>query len=75
MTAHSDAEWYCRNDSEEEIYYDIFFGMCRKYNIRWSTASSKERAFIEEVTRLTYENGKASRLDLNVEAIRPAFAS
>ena len=48
---HSDAEWYCRKDSEEERFYEIFFQMCQKYGVRWASAEEKERQFIEEVTR------------------------
>ena len=75
MSIKSEAESYFRKDAEEEIYYDIFFRMCRKYNINWSNASSKERAFIEEVTRVTYEMNKAGRTGASIESVQPAFAS
>lgn len=71
----SDAEWYFRKDTEEERFYDIFFQLCRKYNIRWTSASDKERAFIEEITRVTYERDRAVRLGLPLSEVRPAFAS
>lgn len=71
----SDAEWYCRKDEEEERFYEIFFRMCRKYGISWASATDKERGFIEEVTRVTYERDKAHRLGLPASEIRPAFAS
>ena len=71
----SDAEWYCRRDSEEERFYEIFFQMCRKYGVRWASAEEKERRFIEEVTRVTYERERAVRLGLPLSDIRPAFAS
>ena len=71
----SDAEWYFRNDSEEERFYDIFFRLCRKYDIRWASATEKERSFLEEVTRVTYERDRAERLGLPTAEIRPAFAS
>jgi len=29
----SDAAWYCRKDTEEERFYEIFFQMCRKYGV------------------------------------------
>lgn len=64
----SDAEWYCHRDPEEERFYMIFFGLCHKYNVRWARADEKERQFIEEVTRVTYERDKALRL--GVTAIR-----
>ena len=71
----SDAVWYCRKDSESERFYHIFFWLCRKYNIHWASADEKERQFIEEVTRITYERDKALRLGLSLCNIRPSFAS
>ncbi len=71
----SDAAWYCRKDVEGERFYEIFFQMCRKYGVRWASADEKERQFIEEVTRVTYERERAVRLGLPLSEIRPAFAS
>lgn len=72
---NSDAEWYCRKDPEEERFYEIFFQLCQKYRVRWASATQKERTFIEEVTRVTYERDRAKRLGLPLEDIRPSFAS
>ena len=69
----SDAEWYFRKAPEEELFYDIFFQLCRKYNVRWASASDKERAFIEEITRVTYERDRAVRLGLPLSEVRPAL--
>lgn len=71
----SDAEWYCRKDPEEERYYEIFFLMCQKYGVRWASAAEKERQFIEEVTRVTYERERALRLGFPLSDVRPSFAS
>lgn len=71
----SDAEWYCRKDPEGERFYEIFFQMCRKYGVRWASADEKERGFIEEITRVTYERERAVRLGLPLSDVRPAFAS
>jgi hypothetical protein len=71
----SDAQWYCRQDTEEDRFYEIFFQLCRKYRVSWASASDKERQFIEEITRVTYERDKAIRLGLPVTAIKPAFVS
>lgn len=71
----SDAAWYCRKDTERDRYYEIFFQMCRKYNVRWSSADEKERRFIEEVTRVTYERERAVRFGLPLADVRPSFAS
>ena len=71
----SDAKWYCRKDPEEERFYEIFFLMCQKYGVRWASASEKERQFIEEVTRVTYERERALRLGSSLSDVRPSFAS
>lgn len=71
----TDAQWYCRYDAEEDCFYGIFFSLCKKYNISWASATEKERAFIEEVTRVTYERDRARRMGLTMENIRPSFAS
>ena len=71
----SDAEWYCRKDPEEERFYEIFFALCRKYHVSWANADEKEKAFIEEITRVTYERERALRLGQPLSEIRPAFAS
>ena len=71
----SDAEWYCRRDFKEERFYEIFFEMCRKYHVRWDSAEEKERQFIEEVTRVTYERERALRMGFPLSAVRPSFVT
>lgn len=70
----SDVEWYFRKDPEER-FYEIFFQICRKYRVRWASADEKERQFIEEVTRVTYERERAVRLGLPLSEVRPAFSA
>ena len=58
----SDAAWYCRHDLEEERFYEIFFKLCKKYNIRWASADEKEKQFLSEVVnrpRLCGQHKKA----------------
>lgn len=74
-TVPSDAAWYCRKDPEEERFYEIFFKLCRKYGVNWVSAGERERGFIEELTRVTYERDRAVRLGLPLEDIRPAFSA
>ena len=71
----SDAEWYCRKDPEEDLFYEIFFQLCQKYDVRWASATPKEQKFIEEVTRVTYERERALRLGLPLSEVQPSFAS
>ncbi len=49
--------------------------LCRKYSVRWASATPKEKSFIEEVTRVTYERDRAQRLGLPLSEVRPSFAS
>ena len=74
-TPGTDAEWYCRKDPEEERFYEIFFAICRKYAVSWASATEKEKAFVEEVTRVTYERDRAKRLGLPFDTIKESFAS
>ena len=70
----SDAAWYCRHDPEEERFYEIFFKLCKKYNVRWASADEKEKPFLSaEVARVTYERDKAKRQGLPLSKIRPSF--
>ena len=71
----SDAEWYCCRDLEEGRLDELFFQICRKYGVHWASATPKEQAFIEEVTRVTYEQDRARRLGTPLSDVRPSFAS
>lgn len=71
----SDAQWYCQKNPEAERFYDIFFAICKKYHVSWVSASAKEKAFIEEVARVTYERDRAIRLGLPLGEVRAAFVS
>ena len=56
----SDAQWYFEEFSgDRERLYDIFFDMCKKFNVSWSKATPKQKAFVEEITRFTFEREKA----------------
>lgn len=50
-----------------------FFKLCKKYNVRWTSADEKENQFLSEVARLTYERDRAKHLDLPLSEIRPSF--
>ena len=75
VDAAGDAELYCRRNPEEERFYDIFFKLCQKYDVSWASADEKDKRFIEEVTRMTYERDRALRLGLPLEDVRPVFVS
>ena len=49
-------KWYFPHESaEDRLWYGIFFSMCKKFCVSWPTATSTQKAFIEEITRVNYE--------------------
>ena len=44
-----------------------------KFDVTWSTATPEVRAFIEEVTRVTYEREKAKRNGVSLSTVKPFF--
>lgn len=52
MDRDAEMKWYLDQFSgSRERFYEIHMQMCRKFGISWSKATSKERQFIEEITR------------------------
>ena len=74
MDKYQDARWYFAESADRNAFYDLFFQFCRKYNVDWATAPDQEKAFVEEVTRVTWEKHqeKATGIKRN---IRPAFSA
>ena len=71
---HCDARAYFERDPEWDIYLATFFEICRKFGISYASASEKERVFISEVARVTYEIDKAKREGRSTAGVRPTFA-
>lgn len=71
----SDIEKYFKQaeDSRADRYYEIFFSVCRKFNISWTSGSPKEKAFAEEVARVTFEREEAIAKGLPLSTVRPFF--
>ena len=68
-----DAKWYFTHETEEDrLWYGIFFSMCRKFGVSWAKASKKQKAFIEEISRINYEK-ELSKRNMTVEPIRGFF--
>ena len=63
------AKEYFQRDAERETFYRIG----RRFNVTWSTATPEVRAFIEEVTRVTYEQEKAKRNGVSLSTVKPFF--
>lgn len=49
-------EEYWEGQRNSELWYNTFSEICRKYNIQWSKATEKDRDFVTEMTRVTYQN-------------------
>ena len=56
-------------------YDAVFSVLCKKYNISWDTATAKEKAFINEVARVTYEVELAKVNGMTTDPICPSFTS
>ena len=73
---NSDAKWYIdRTSGSVQEFYDVFFQICKKYHISWGSATEKEKAFVEEVARVTYELQLAKRRGISSDHVRPSFCA
>ena len=75
LNSNNLCESYLCDAEYDRKYYDIFFQMCRKFRINWANASEKEKEFITEVTRVTYEREKAVQTGSSLDSVRPAFSA
>lgn len=67
------AKWHFTHESEEDrLWYGIFFSMCKKFGISWPKATSTQKAFIEEITRVNYER-ELSKRELQPKPVRGFF--
>ena len=67
---------YFAAPKEQELEYtDLLFDVCKQFGIRYYSATAKERFFVEEVARVTYEMERAKKQGLPLSDVRPAFAS
>ena len=60
-------------NEDNKKYLEIFVKMCRKFGISWRTATAQEKAFIEEITRVTYEKYLARKNGTPLSDVRPFF--
>ena len=74
-TLAEQAGGYFALPSEENIEYtDLLFDVCKQFGIRYYSATSKERHFVEEVTRVTWANMQEEKTGVKQD-IRPAFST
>jgi len=55
-------------------YTDLLFDICQQFGIRYYSATPKEKAFVEEVTRVTWVKEQESLTGIKQD-IRPAFSA
>ena len=66
---------YFAMPTEEDLAYtELLFDVCRQFGIRYYTATPKERAFVEEVTRVTWAKQQQEKTGSN-QPVRPAFSA
>lgn len=59
---------------EEQDYTELLFDVCAQFGIRYYSATTKERAFVEEVTRVTWARQQEKTTGQKLD-IRPAFSA
>ena len=66
---------YFAMPTEKDLAYtELLFDICRQFGIRYYTATPKERAFVEEVTRVTWARQQEAETSTK-QPIRPAFSA
>lgn len=71
----SEAGGYFAMPSKESIAYtELLFSVCDQFGIRYYSATEKERCFVEEVARVTWELKQQEKTGIK-ETIRPAFSA
>ena len=62
------------NTQEDIAYTDLLFDVCQQFGIQYYSASAKEKAFVEEVTRVTWAKQQETVTGVK-QNIRPAFSA
>ena len=56
FTAHpADRGYAAAPTAEDVVFLNLLFEISKRYNVRYYSASPKEKYFVEEVTRVTWE--------------------
>ena len=73
MNTQTSAYFY--HDPERDEFYRVFYKTCRQINVVWSAATPEVKAFIEEATRVAYEQQKARKEGRDVSTVRSFFSN
>ena len=66
---------YFTPPTEDDVAYtDLLFDICRQFNIRYYSATAKEKNFVEEVTRVTWAKMQEAKTGTKQD-VRPAFTA
>lgn len=66
--------YFALPSSDDLAYTELLFDVCKQFGIRYYSATPKERAFVEEVTRVTWEKQQEAKTGVPQD-IRPAFSA
>ena len=66
--------YFAMPTAEDLAYTELLFDVCRQFGIRYYSATAKERAFVEEVTRVTWAKQQEVKTGAK-QKIRPAFSA
>lgn len=66
--------YFAMPSAEDMAYTELLFDVCRQFGIRYYSATPKEKAFVEEVTRVTWARQQEDQTGVKQE-IPPAFSA
>lgn len=66
--------YFSMPSKDDLAYTELLFDVCRQFGIRYYSATPKERAFVEEVTRVTWAKQQEAKTGIPQD-IRPAFSA
>lgn len=66
--------YFAAPDEREMAYTDLLLDVCHQFGIQYYSATDKERFFVEEVARVTFEREHAKQNGISLSTLRPAFA-
>ena len=58
-------------DNQKQL--EIFMKMCHRFDISLTKATDGEQAFVNEITRVTYEKKKKKKYGTPLSDVRPFF--
>lgn len=66
--------YFAMPSADELAYTELLFDVCDQFGIHYYSADKKARAFVEEVTRVTWAKQQEKKTGVQ-KIIRPAFTA